>query len=72
MTILHIDSSAQLEGSTTRALSAEIVAKLRGEVIRRDLAEALPLINHTWIGADFTPAISVSDRASVSVCTWSR
>ena len=56
MTILHIDSSAQLEGSTTRALSAEIVAKLRGEVIRRDLAEALPLINHTWIGANFTPA----------------
>jgi FMN-dependent NADH-azoreductase len=47
MTILHIDSSAQLEGSTTRALSAEIVAKLRGEMIRRDLAEALPLINHT-------------------------
>ena len=56
MTILHIDSSAQLEGSTTRALSAEIVAKLRGEVIRRDLAKALPLINHTWIGANFTPA----------------
>ncbi|WP_299652340.1 FMN-dependent NADH-azoreductase [uncultured Tateyamaria sp.] len=56
MTILHIDSSARTQGSVTRDLSAGIVAKLGGDVIRRDLTEALPQITETWVNANFTPA----------------
>ncbi|MEM8654521.1 MAG: NAD(P)H-dependent oxidoreductase [Pseudomonadota bacterium] len=56
MTILHIDSSARTQGSVTRDLSSDIVAKLGGDVIRRDLTEALPQINETWVNANFTPA----------------
>lgn len=56
MTILHIDSSARLQGSVTRDLTANIVAKLGGDVIRRDLTEALPQINDSWVNANFTPA----------------
>lgn len=56
MTILHIDSSARFQGSVTRDLSAEIVGTLGGDVIRRDLAHALPQITENWVNANFTPA----------------
>ncbi|WP_415921756.1 FMN-dependent NADH-azoreductase [Tateyamaria sp. SN6-1] len=56
MTILHIDSSARTEGSVTRDLTAQIVTKLGGDVIRRDLKDALPQITENWVGANFTPA----------------
>lgn len=56
MTILHIDSSARTEGSVTRDLSAQIVAQLGGDVIRRDLTDALPQITENWVNANFTPA----------------
>lgn len=56
-TVLHIDSSARLEGSVTRDLSARITARLGAEeVIRRDLASPLPLLTEDWVGANFTPA----------------
>mgnify|MGYP000489135813 FL=1 len=61
-TILHIDASARTEGSVTRDLSAKIVAKLgAAEVIRRDLAQPLPLLDSAWVGANFTPADQRSD-----------
>ncbi|MEL6452940.1 MAG: NAD(P)H-dependent oxidoreductase [Pseudomonadota bacterium] len=56
MTTLHIDSSARTTGSVTRDLSARIAAQLGGDVIRRDLAQALPQISEAWVGANFTPA----------------
>lgn len=56
MRILHIDSSARTQGSVTRDLTADIVAKLGGDVIRRDLTEALPQITENWVNANFTPA----------------
>ncbi|MEM6372462.1 MAG: NAD(P)H-dependent oxidoreductase [Pseudomonadota bacterium] len=56
MTTLHIDSSARLQGSVTRDLSAQIAAKFAGPVIRRDLREALPQITEGWVNANFTPA----------------
>ena len=56
MTTLHIDSSARLQGSVTRDLSARIVARFGGPVIRRDLAQALPQITEDWVIANFTPA----------------
>lgn len=56
-TILHIDTSARRAGSVTRQLSSRIVDHLHAdEVIRRDLSDPLPLIDETWIGANFTPA----------------
>lgn len=55
-TLLHIDASARLENSTTRALSSQIVARLQPEtVIRRDLSSPLPHITEAWVGANFTP-----------------
>lgn len=56
-TVLHIDSSARTEGSVTRDLSARIISRLdAGNVIRRDLAAPLPLLDGAWVGANFTPA----------------
>lgn len=55
-TILHIDSSARKEGSVTRDLSAEIVARLGGTIIRRDLANPVPQLSAGWLAANFTPA----------------
>jgi len=56
MTILHIDSSARLQGSVTRRLSAQIVDRLDGDVVRRDLAEPLPQIDADWLAANWSPA----------------
>ncbi len=55
-TTLHIDASARTKASVTRDLSARVVARLGGKVIRRDLAQALPQISENWIDANFTPA----------------
>lgn len=57
MTILRIDSSADLDTSTTRRLADRIVAKLgETDVITRDLAQsALPQIDNTWTAAGSTP-----------------
>jgi FMN-dependent NADH-azoreductase len=56
-TILHIDASARRENSATRSLTAQIITHLgAAQIIRRDLADPLPLITEDWIGANFTPA----------------
>ena len=55
-TVLHIDSSARLTGSVFRDLTAQVVERLGAkEIIRRDLATPLPLLDEAWIGANFTP-----------------
>ncbi|UWQ33085.1 NAD(P)H-dependent oxidoreductase [Leisingera sp. M527] len=62
-TILHIDSSARTDGSVSRDLSAQITGRLgASDVIRRDLAAPLPLLDGAWIGANFTPADQRSDE----------
>ncbi|OUS36768.1 FMN-dependent NADH-azoreductase [Rhodobacterales bacterium 56_14_T64] len=62
-TVLHIDASARTNGSTSRDLTAKIVARLNADtVIRRDLTSALPQLTEDWIGANFTPA---DDRDAV-------
>ena len=55
-TTLHIDASARIDGSVTRRLSSELVTKLGGTVIRRDLNQALPQITEEWVVAKGTPA----------------
>ncbi|WP_299968077.1 NAD(P)H-dependent oxidoreductase [uncultured Roseobacter sp.] len=54
-TILHLDASARTTGSTTRALTRDIVEKLGGAVIRRDLTHPIPQIDEAWIDANLTP-----------------
>lgn len=54
--ILRIDASARREGSVSRDLSTRIIARFPdATVTTRDLATGLPLIDETWIGANFTP-----------------
>lgn len=53
--ILHLDSSARHDNSTTRDLSAKIVSRFgAATVVHRDLARPLPLIDDAWIDANFT------------------
>ncbi len=62
-TVLHIDSSARTEGSVTRDLSAQIVTRLgAADIIHRDLATPLPLLDGAWVGANFTPADQRSEE----------
>ncbi|MEO9820636.1 MAG: NAD(P)H-dependent oxidoreductase [Paracoccaceae bacterium] len=55
-TILHIDASARIDASVSRTLSSEVVTKLGGTVIRRDLNDALPQITEHWVEAKTAPA----------------
>jgi FMN-dependent NADH-azoreductase len=61
-TLLRIDTSARLQGSTTRQLADDIEARWRarhanGRVLRRDLAiEPVPHIAATTIQGYYTPA----------------
>jgi len=57
LNILRIDASARREGSVSRQLTDQIVAHFEdAEVTTRDVATPLPLIDATWVGANFTPA----------------
>lgn len=69
-TILHIDSSIRSDGSVSRALSQKIVDRFENvSVIRRDLAHGVPLIDGTWIGANFTPAADRSEAQKAALET---
>ncbi len=60
--ILRIDASARREGSVSRDLTDQVVAKFSGAAVTtRDLATGLPLIDEAWVGANFTPADDRSD-----------
>lgn len=60
-TVLHIDSSARVSGSTSRDLTKRVIDRLKATtVIRRDLSSALPQIDEHWISANLTP---VDDRS---------
>lgn len=53
--ILHIDASAHLKTSVSRAASAQLVADLGGSVVRRDLsADPLPYVDAAWADARLT------------------
>ncbi|MEO0912579.1 MAG: NAD(P)H-dependent oxidoreductase [Pseudomonadota bacterium] len=56
--LLQINASMRREGSVTRSLTAEVVAKLSesgADVIVRDLTDGIELIDEAWITANFTP-----------------
>ena len=55
--VLRIDASARHDGSVSRDLTDKVIAKLApAKTTTRDLSTPLPLIDSTWIGANFTPA----------------
>ena len=58
-TLLRVDSSGTVNGSSTRALLDELVTKLTvsqgpGRQILRDVAEGIPYVDEHWITANFT------------------
>lgn len=56
--ILRIDASARRIGSMSRALTDHLVQRSSTPtttVTCRDLTDALPQIDETWVGANFTP-----------------
>ncbi|WP_127560947.1 FMN-dependent NADH-azoreductase [Nioella ostreopsis] len=68
--ILRIDASARREGSISRDLADRIIARFPGaHVTTRDLANGLPLIDETWVGANFTPEAerSPEQRATLAL-----
>lgn len=65
MSILRIDSSVRKEGSYSRKLSDKLIAQIsrtlqnngkNADVVVRDLAEGIPLIDSDWSMANFTNA----------------
>ena len=59
-TLLRIDASARRDGSSSRALVTRLVdglveAGTAGDVLRRDLADGVELLDEAWIGANVTP-----------------
>ena len=53
--VLRIDASMRRDGSVTRELADRVIERLDpAGVTRRDLADGVPLVDETWIGANFT------------------
>lgn len=66
MNILHIDSSARVDGSSSRALTKAMIEALMkksadANIIYRDVAAGFPLVNEDWIYANFTDDAERSD-----------
>lgn len=65
-TILRIDTSVRTSDSVTRELTNRFIETIsRGTdtaILRHDLAKGLPLIDETWVGANFTPAEDRTDE----------
>ena len=60
MQVLEISSSGRIEGSTSRALSRDLISALKDryvdiDVVHRDLAKGAPVVDEAWITANFTP-----------------
>lgn len=63
--ILRVDSSMRTEGSVSRDLADKLVEQLSNantQVIVRDLAKGISLIDENWIGANFTDPAERSEE----------
>ena len=72
--ILRIDSSMRKNGSYSRALGDRLIAQLKSQSLStvkvRDLADGIPNIDETWIGANFTDiAERTAEQRSVLSCS---
>ncbi len=58
--ILRVDASARTDGSVKRDLNDKVIERLESEgparIVTRDLTQAIPQIDETWVGANFTPS----------------
>jgi len=57
--ILAVNASGRRQGSTSRTLTAELIAALESkhgsiELSRRDLSDGVPFVDDAWITANFT------------------
>tara|TARA_R110000824_G_scaffold11746_7_gene51450 strand:- start:615 stop:1196 length:582 start_codon:yes stop_codon:yes gene_type:complete len=53
--ILRVDASARKAGSSSRALTDAVIARLAPDnIVTRDLTEVLPFVTEDWVGANFT------------------
>lgn len=73
--ILEVSASGRHHGSTSRALTGELIAALesgRGpaQIRRRDLADGVPFVDEAWIAANFT-AEEDRDAAQREVLAYS-
>lgn len=56
-TVLNIQASARHDGSVTRQLADKVLSEINADqVITRDLAGGLPLLDAAWLAANFTAA----------------
>lgn len=68
--ILRIDASARRTGSVSRELTDSIIARLgAANVVTRDLATPLALVDESWVGANFTPAGDRTDEQKNALAT---
>ena len=72
--ILRIDASMRKNGSYSRTLGDRLIAQLKSQSLStvkvRDLADGIPNIDETWIGANFTDiAERTAEQRSVLSCS---
>lgn len=70
--ILRVDASAQGDGSTTRTLSNDLIARLKeihghATVTTRDLSQGLPVLDETWVSANSIEPDQRSDAQSSAI-----
>ncbi len=69
--ILRIDASARRSGSVTRDLNDKIIERFQQagdtQIATRDLANPLPLLDETWIGANFTDPAERTDAQKATL-----
>lgn len=70
--LLRIDTSARRDDSVSRGLVDRILARFAdavpgAAVTTRDLGDGLPLIDSSWIAANFTPADDRSDAQKAAL-----
>jgi len=72
--VLRVDASGRRSGSSTRALTDELLFALEKRhgalsIVHRDLAEPLPHVDEAWIQANLTPAEqrSAAQQAALSL-----
>ena len=61
LNVLEVSSSGRTADSVTRTLTQEIITELENrqgnlEIVKRDLADGIGLVDQAWINANFTPA----------------
>lgn len=62
-TLLRLDTSARHANSVSRQMVDRITDRFENaQILTRDLSDALPQIDETWVGANFTPAEDRSEE----------